>query len=272
MATLSSFKINQTALGTVDVSRRDIVPTSIAGTPVELEADNAGLTYLWEVIQPPGSAVVPVNFTAQTCTIAAEQVGGYIAKLTVNAGLPTESITRLYFGIGMLINGTRYPLPAITETIEDNSIAHPEYGWFEKLYTAMLAMSAGIDLGYTWRGTTADGVATEIFIDGTPGNRAPVPASSVVAYDLVVTAYKAPPHPKGKTWRIEGAALRDNADNTSLVDVPVVTILSQTDASGSGVGTDVWDAVISVNDGDDTMVFTVTGDAATTIVWEARSR
>jgi hypothetical protein len=172
----------------------------------------------------------------------------------------------------MLINGTRYPLPAITETIEDNSIGHPEYGWFEKIYTALNAMAVGIDAGYIWSETTADATPTEMFVNGVAGTRVIIEPSSVTAFDILVTAYAAPPTSKGKTWKIECAAFRDNAGNSSLVDIPVVTIVSQTDLSGSGAGTDLWDIAATVNDPDETLRLTATGEAGTTIIWEARGR
>jgi len=145
MANAAEFRINQLTTGTYGLARRDIAPTSIAGVPVSLEAENGGLTYLWEVIQPPGSAVPVVNPTSQVATIAAEVRGGYIAKLTVNAGMPTEDVRLLFFGIAFSVSGLC--APAMNETIEDNSQGTPELGWGEKLLAWMSWVEANIGGG-----------------------------------------------------------------------------------------------------------------------------
>jgi hypothetical protein len=144
MANLARFRINQSTTGTFGYARRDILPTS-GSVDVQFEAENAGLVYLWEVIQPPGSNVIIGGTTSQTATFSAEIDGGYIAKLTVNPGSADEDVDSLYFGIGTDINGTLFCLPALNETIQDNSIGHPEWGWWEKLYAFLreLASLAG---------------------------------------------------------------------------------------------------------------------------------
>jgi hypothetical protein len=144
MANLASFRINQTADGSFGYARRDIVPTSSA-TELELEAENAGLVYRWEIIQPPGSNVPIGSSTAQFATFGAEIDGGYLVKLTVNPGAADEDVMVLYFGIGTDINGELFCLPALNETTQDNSLGHTEWGWWEKLYTFLreLASLAG---------------------------------------------------------------------------------------------------------------------------------
>ena len=148
MANLARFRINQTAYGMFGYARRDILPTSEAGE-VQFEAENAGLGYLWEIIQPPGSNVTIGSSTSQTAIFAAEQDGGYVVKLTVNPGSADEDVDSLYFGIGTMINGQRFCLPSVNETIQDNSLGHPEWGWWEKLYGFFreLASYAGVGGG-----------------------------------------------------------------------------------------------------------------------------
>lgn len=267
---LSSFRINQTSTGTYDVSRRDVLPTSIAGTPVEFEAQNVAVTYKWEVTQTPGSAVPLVGSTLATCTLSAELEGGYLVRLTADEGLSTESITELYFGIGVEVAGVRYALPALTETVQDNSIGHPEYGWLEKELNLFKALAAASADRVTWVGTTADATLTEIYVGGVPGARQVVPASAVTAYVLNITAY-ASATTKGKTWRVNCGIIRDGANNTALLDVPVVTVLAQSDLSGGGAGTDLWDITITADDTDETLVIEVEGEAATPIAWQAHS-
>jgi len=270
MATLSDFRINQLATGTYTVSRRDLLPTSLAGTPIELEAENASLTYKWEVTQTPGSTVSLTGSTAQVCTIPAEIEGGYLARLTANEGLPTESISELYFGIGLVIDGVRYAVPALTETIQDNSIGHPEYGWHEKFIELLRALTTGVVIDTTWQGDTTNNTPTEIYVGGVSLARKSVLVDAATAYDFCITALNSA-QTGSKTWRVECTVIRDNADNTSFVDVPVVTILAQTDVSGGGSGTDLWDVAVTVDDSDDTIVLTVTGQAATNIGWAARA-
>lgn len=271
MTTLSDFRINQLANGTYTISRRDLIPTSVAGTPVELEASTTGLTsYKWEVTQTPGSTVALTGSTSQACTIPAELEGGYLARLTVNEGLANESISELYFGIGLEIHGIRYAVPALTETIQDNSIGHPEYGWLEKLLEVLRALATNVVEETTWEGDTTTNSPTEIFVGGVPSARESVPANMATAYEICVTSLD-DTQVHSKTWKIECTAVRDYADNTSLIDVPIITILSQTDTSGGGTGTDLWDVAVTVDDSDDTLVLTVTGQHMTNIGWAAKS-
>jgi hypothetical protein len=269
---LSDFTIDQLGLapGAPGAARRDLLPTSVAGGPVTLAAVTGGLTYKWEVTQTPGSVVPLTGATSQTCTIPAEIEGGYIAHLTVNEGLPTESISELYFGIGIFINGTRYALPALTETIEDNSISHPEYGWLDKILAIFRALSAGIVTGIEWSGDTASDVPQEIFVGGVALSREIVPVNASTAYTLVITSLD-DSQVYSKTWRVECTVIRNFADVTTLVDIPVITILSQTSVSGSGTGTDLWDVAVTVDDADESLVVTVTGGHLTNIGWKAKA-
>jgi hypothetical protein len=150
MANLASFRISQAAnpvpVGTYGVARRDILPYT-AGGDITLEAENSGQVYRWELIQPPGATGVISGITSQTATLTAEQDGGYIAKLTVNPGSPNEDIDLLYFGIPTVIDDTELCLPALNETTHDNSISHPEYGWWEKMYTFLRILAAKAGTG-----------------------------------------------------------------------------------------------------------------------------
>lgn len=151
MANLARFRINQAATGTFGFARRDILPTS-ESVELQLEAENSGLAYLWEVIQPPGSSVTIGGSGTQFATFAAELDGGYIVKLTVNPGSADEDVDSLYFGIGTDIDGELFCLPALNETVQDNSLGHPEWGWWEKMYMFLrrLASLAGTGGGDTF--------------------------------------------------------------------------------------------------------------------------
>jgi hypothetical protein len=56
--------------------------------------------------------------TTNKCDFEVNTSGGYTVRLTVNAGLPDESITNLYFGIPL--EGSGLLMPAFNETNEDN--------------------------------------------------------------------------------------------------------------------------------------------------------
>lgn len=267
---LSDFAINQFGLvpGVPTIARRDILPTSIAGGSVAFTAVTAGLTYKWEVTQTPGSAVPLVGNTAQTCTIAAEMTGGYLVRLTVNEGFPTEDISELYFGIGVLINGIRYPLPALTETVQDNSIGTPEFGWLEKELAVIRAIVAEIFTGTAWMGDTVDATPTEIYEGGVPPGREAIPLNAVTSFTVSIKAFDLT---RGKVWKLEFATINTGATTSALLDIPVVTIIGQSDLAGGGAGTDLWDVDVTVDAPTDTLVLTVTGEAATNITWDARS-
>ena len=121
---LSSFRINQPA-GTpyayYDRARRDIDLYSVASENVECEAQNkAEISYLWEMESAPeGVSVVINNAATHTCNFRITTTGGYLVKLTVNAGLPAESMKTLYFGVPLA--NTAWSLPALGETNQDNS-------------------------------------------------------------------------------------------------------------------------------------------------------
>ena len=195
------FRISQLSTGTYGIARRDILPTSLAGdTPVSLEAQTAGSTYQWEIIQPPGSSAAVVNPTSQICTVAAENVGGYIAKLTTDSGLPTEDVSSLYFGIPLAIGGADYPLPALNETIQDNSIGHPMWGWAEKIHNLLLALSSVGTGAWTLVLTETDTVlaADDTQVIYATGNAAGTPSPSPLVTFTLPTASTGLPAPGSK--------------------------------------------------------------------------
>jgi len=129
------FKIDQSGLpaGIYGRARQDL---SI-GSTITFTAEDASppiFTYLWELIsEPPGSTVVVGTPTAQSCTVTLSETGGYLMRLTVDAGLPSEDIQVLYFGVALA--GSGLCIPAFNETYFDNS--QPPYtgerGYEEKL-------------------------------------------------------------------------------------------------------------------------------------------
>jgi len=156
MADASFQMVQNGATPGVDVARRDIQPNSVLG-PVSFEAQTAGLTYKWSVIQPPGTIPVPlVGATSQICTMAVEQPGGYSVKLITNEGQPSENIKILYMGLPFALSGL--PAPALNETNIDNSIGTPELGWWEKMFLWMSWVEANIGGGSAGIPTYSQGI------------------------------------------------------------------------------------------------------------------
>lgn len=161
----ASFEIVQNGVGGgVDNARRDIQPNSVLG-PVTFEAQTAGLTYKWSVIQPPGTVPVPlVGNTSQICSMAAEEGGGYAVKLITNEGQPTEDIKILYMGLPMPVS--LLPLPALNETNIDNSVGTPELGWWEKMFLWMSWVEANIGGGSAGIPTYSQGTEPILLSNG----------------------------------------------------------------------------------------------------------
>jgi hypothetical protein len=93
--------------------------------------------YTWEIIGGPIDGLPPVLIPSPPpstlCTLQLEERGGYLIRLTVDAGLPTEDVSILYAGIPLLQSGL--PLPAEYETNFDNSVSPYDgsQGWWYKL-------------------------------------------------------------------------------------------------------------------------------------------
>ncbi len=124
-------------VGVFGKATQDIQP----GINVDFVAEDAGhATYDWEVLtQPqesmlPGPPVVitPVPATPWLGNATFGHPGGYLIRLTVDVGMITEDVQVLYMGIRLPVSGL--PLPALEETIFDNSVNDPAYrGWESKI-------------------------------------------------------------------------------------------------------------------------------------------
>lgn len=112
-----------------------------AGINVDFVAEDAThSTYDWEVLtQPqesmlPGPPVVitPVPGTPWLGSATFGHTGGHLIRLTVDVGMITEDVQVLYMGIRLPVSGLA--LPALEETIFDNSVDDPAYrGWESKI-------------------------------------------------------------------------------------------------------------------------------------------
>lgn len=118
---LSTFRINQppgTPYANWDRARRDIALGTVEG-----EAQNKSQTsYKWEMLSAPlGVTVVINNSTTHTCNFTLATRGSYLLRLTVNEGLPLESITTILLAVPLVNSGLC--LPALNETNQDNSLS-----------------------------------------------------------------------------------------------------------------------------------------------------
>jgi hypothetical protein len=115
------YRISQGAsIGSWGRARQDLQLFGVGGSITFEAQDVAHTTYLWELIsEPEGSAVALTTPTATSCTADILVEGGYLMRLTVDAGLATEDIVVLYAGVPLPISGL--PIPAFNETYFDNS-------------------------------------------------------------------------------------------------------------------------------------------------------
>jgi hypothetical protein len=115
-----------------------------------------------------------------------------------------------------------------------------------------------------WSGVTGSATPTEIFLGGVPTTRYALTGNSVTSFALTAVAREAITN-KTKVWEIRAVATRTLTGVSSWVRVtPTYTVIDQTDSSG---GTADWDIALAINDGDDTMRVTVTGQAGLAIGW-----
>lgn len=135
------FRINQPGItspkpptGQWGRAREDVELFGDGGT-IEFEAqDGTALSYKWELIsEPPGSSATLVNPTLQTASVDLTVTGGYLIRLIVDEGQPTEDVLVLYAGIALAQSGL--PIPAFNELDFDNSQTPYDggRGWEEKL-------------------------------------------------------------------------------------------------------------------------------------------
>lgn len=129
---LSTFRINQppgSGYSFWDRARRDLVLGSVEG-----EAQNKSqTTYKWEMASAPeGVSVTINNSTTHTCNFTLATKGGYLLRLTVNEGLPAQSISTWYLAVAL--TNTGLCLPAMDETTQDNSQSPYDgsRGWIDK--------------------------------------------------------------------------------------------------------------------------------------------
>lgn len=181
----ATFKIDQPAGGVWGVARRDIV----AGVQVTLTAQDLPPihnTYTWEVLSQPRDSMLDAGLvnnpeappdpgkpakiyilnplTPWIGSFTPNYPGGYLIRLIVDIGMITEDVSVLYAGICLATSGL--PLPALTETVFDNSLDNPNYrGWEDKIDAFMKWVDAFIGGGVV----TPPGWG-RIYVDTVDGN------------------------------------------------------------------------------------------------------
>lgn len=120
-----------------------------------------------------------------------------------------------------------------------------------------------------WSGTTTNDTPAEIFVGGVPSTRYTLTTSSTVVFFLTCVARDNTTN-RSKVWEIKGVAQCSSADASDWVDLtPTYTVVDQSDSSG---GTDDWDVALSIDDSDESVRVTVTGQTSTTIQWVVYNR
>lgn len=169
------FKIDQPGaappvVGIWDRSSRNIQLDGVGG-PVTFTAHDPAVSYLWELIsEPPGPPTSIVGANLPACQVSFLKTGGYLMRLTVDAGIPaTEDVSIRYVGI-RLVN-SNLPIPAFNEQDFDNSIAPftGELGSSEKLteFFKWLDAAVGTGLGDLPQTQTVyvDGGRTDVYVE-----------------------------------------------------------------------------------------------------------
>lgn len=108
--------------GLWDRARRDIQLVGTGGAVTFTAQNVAMVSYLWELIsEPPGPATPIIGAGLPACQASFLKTGGYLMRLTVDAGIPaTEDVSVRYVGIPLPNSGLA--IPAFNELDFDNSI------------------------------------------------------------------------------------------------------------------------------------------------------
>ena len=177
-----------TAVFRIDAGLYGVATRNItAGVAATFEAqDQTHATYTWEVLTQPRESMIdgagvnnpegapgPGNpaeifvlnvLTPWVGTATLNYPGGYLIRLTVDIGTITEDVSVMYAGIRLATSNLA--LPALSETIFDNSLDNPAYrGWEDKVDAFMkwvdLFIGGGVVTPPGWG---------RIYVDAVDGN------------------------------------------------------------------------------------------------------
>ena len=147
------FKIEQNDTSVFGLARHNLVKGNITLTPQVIIHN----TYLWEMVSHPLGTTLPAKNTT-VAVFDLSETGGYLFRLTVDKGMPTEDTQTLYAGIPLLHSSKH--IPAFGETAQDNYDSNT-WGYGKKLNDflrwvdeSLGSMSAGLTYMGTWNATT----------------------------------------------------------------------------------------------------------------------
>lgn len=122
----------------------------------------------------------------------------------------------------------------------------------------------------TFYTATTDATLTPLNITNTATDRLVIPASRAVTFIGIVTAASNVSSSSNfiKAWKIEGVITRDGSNTTRLVGTPTITEIAK-DADGTPTPSTWAIASITADDTNEALAINVTGQAATTIRWQA---
>lgn len=114
---------------------------------------------------------------------------------------------------------------------------------------------------YVLRNSTTNNTVTELFMNGS-STRVALPNNSIFCFDIVVTGRRTDATGGGAGYRFQGVMKRDaNAGTTALIGSVSKTVLAETNVA--------WDAAVSADTTNGSILIQVTGEAAKTIRWVA---
>lgn len=135
--------------------------------------------------------------------------------------------------------------------------------------TGLVSGLAQGNLQTFYTATTAES-STQLNISGTATDRMVIPATRSVAFIGIVQAMCNVSSSSNfiKAWRIEGVITRDGSNNTRIVGTPTISVIAQ-DTDGTPTPSTWAVASITADDTNEALAINVTGQANTTIRWQA---
>lgn len=114
---------------------------------------------------------------------------------------------------------------------------------------------------YVLRNSTTNNTVTELFMNGS-STRLALPNNSVFCFDIFVTGRRTDATGGSAGYRFQGVMKRDaNAGTTAMIGTVSKTVLAETNTA--------WDAAVSADTTNGSILIQVTGEAAKTIRWVA---
>jgi hypothetical protein len=167
------------------------------------------------------------------------------------------------YGTGAVASGVRSV--AFGSTVTSANAA--QFGVGGATSAGQGAAQASLQTFYT---ATTDASSTPLNISGTATDRMVIPATRSCAFIGIVQAMVNVSSSSNfiKAWEIRGVITRDGSNNTRIVGTPTITAFAQ-DADGTPTPSTWTIASITADDTNEALAINVTGQAGTTIRWQA---